>query len=179
MSLPFRAFSRQCSHSRACFPSVSRSFHSPLQNDQENLSMILEELSEPSASAASNPNATWMQQGARRRFDHKLFIRPHYFSHDHRFKGPPPFAKRPLIGPGKKKAKQQDVFHHLGIDPLQEASNDVLMSSFVTEMGKIKHRAETGLTTKSQRRLGKAIRRAKMMGVIPVLSSVRLPWNRH
>jgi small subunit ribosomal protein S18 len=138
-----------------------------------------------------------MQQGARRRFDHKLvcqrkysfhilyrsyesqFIRPHYFSHDHRFKGPPPFAKRPLIGPGQKKAKQQDVFYHLGIDPLQEASNDVLMSSFVTEMGKIKHRAETGLTTKSQRRLGKAIRRAKMMGVIPVLSSSRLPWNRH
>jgi small subunit ribosomal protein S18 len=65
----------------------------------------------------------------------------------------------------------------LGVDPLQEASNDVLMSSFVTEMGKIKHRAETGLTTKSQRRLGKAIRRAKMMGVIPVLSSARLPWN--
>lgn len=37
-------------------------------------------------------------------------------------------------------------------------------------MGKIKSRAETGLTWKNQRRLGKAIRRAKMMGVIPVLS---------
>ena len=105
------------------------------------------------------------------------FIRPHYFSHDHRFKGPPPFPKRSLIGPGGRKAKKQDVFYRLGIDPLHEASNDVLMSSFVTEMGKIKHRAETGLTTKSQRRLGKAIRRAKMMGVIPILSSARLPWN--
>ncbi|KAG1806656.1 uncharacterized protein HD556DRAFT_329950 [Suillus plorans] len=173
----FRAFARQCPHSRACFPPVSRSIHSPLQNDQIHLSTILDELSEASASAASNPNTPWMQQGVRRRFDHKLFIRPHYFSHDHRFKGPPPFSKRPLIGPGKKKAKRQDVFYRLGIDPLQEASNDVLMSSFVTEMGKIKHRAETGLTTKTQRRLGKAIRRAKMMGVIPVLSSARLPWN--
>ncbi|KAG2152391.1 hypothetical protein BD769DRAFT_1658814 [Suillus cothurnatus] len=177
MISPFRAFSRQCSHSRAYFPPASRSLHSPLQNDQKKLSTILDELSEPSAPAASNPNAPWMQQGVRRRFDHKLFIRPHYFSHDHRFKGPPPFSKRPLIGPGKKQAKQQDVFYRLGVDPLQEASNDVLMSSFVTEMGKIKHRAETGLTTKSQRRLGKAIRRAKMMGVIPVLSSARLPWN--
>ncbi|KAG2369592.1 hypothetical protein BDR07DRAFT_1604446 [Suillus spraguei] len=177
MLSPFRAFSRQCPHSRACFPPVSRSFHSPLQNDQKQLSSILDELSDSSASAARNPNASWMQQGVRRRFDHKLFIRPHYFSHDHRFKGPSPFLKRPLIGPGKKQAKQQDVFYRLGVDPLQEASNDVLMSSFVTEMGKIKHRAETGLTTKSQRRLGKAIRRAKMMGVIPVLSSARLPWN--
>ncbi|OAX44513.1 hypothetical protein K503DRAFT_678718, partial [Rhizopogon vinicolor AM-OR11-026] len=85
--------------------------------------------------------------------------------------------KRSLIGPGSKQAKKQDVFYRLGIDPLQEASNDVLMSTFVTEMGKIKHRAETGLTTKSQRKLGKAIRRAKMMGVIPVLSCARLPWN--
>ncbi|KAG1755540.1 hypothetical protein EDB19DRAFT_413206 [Suillus lakei] len=151
MLSPFRAISRQCPHSRACFPLVSRSFHSPLQNDQKKLTTILDELSEQSPTAASNPNAPWMQQGVRRRFDHKLFIRPHYFSHDHRFKGPPPFPKRPLIGPGKKQAKQQDSF--------------------------LPHRAETGLTTKSQRRLGKAIRRAKMMGVIPVLSSARLPWN--
>ncbi|KAG2154937.1 uncharacterized protein EDB93DRAFT_124761 [Suillus bovinus] len=173
----FRAFSQQCPHSRARIPPVSRYLHSPLQNDQIHLTTILDELSEASPSPASNPNVPWMQQGVRRRFDHKLFIRPHYFSHDHRFKGPSPYSKRPLIGPGKKQAKQQDVFYRLGIDPLQEASNDVLMSTFVTEMGKIKHRAETGLTTKTQRKLGKAIRRAKMMGVIPVLSSTRLPWN--
>ncbi|KAG2156202.1 hypothetical protein DEU56DRAFT_906373 [Suillus clintonianus] len=177
MLSPFRAFSRQCPHLRACVPHVSRSFHTPLENDQSQLSNILQELSDPSKLAASNPSATWTQQGVRRRFDHKLFIRPHYFSHDHRFKGPPPFPKRSLIGPGTKQAKQQDIFYRLGVDPLQEASNDVLLSSFVTEMGKIKHRAETGLTTKSQRRLGKAIRRAKMMGIIPVLSSARLPWN--
>lgn len=37
-------------------------------------------------------------------------------------------------------------------------------------MGKIKPRSQTKLTWRSQRRLGKAIRRAKMMGIIPVLS---------
>ena len=44
------------------------------------------------------------------------------------------------------------------------------MSYFVTHMGKIKRRSETQLTWKNQRRIGKAIRRAKMMGIIPVLS---------
>jgi hypothetical protein len=44
------------------------------------------------------------------------------------------------------------------------------MASFVTDMGKIRGRADTKLTRKSQRRLGKAIRRAKMMGLTPMLS---------
>lgn len=62
------------------------------------------------------------------------------------------------------------MFHQLQIDPLHEAMNSRLLSYFVTEMGKIKPRSATKLTWRSQRRLGKAIRRAKMMGVIPVLS---------
>jgi len=170
MLSPFRAVSRQCvQHLRGIATSP------PLPaSDIRELVTVLNEVPQV---AKNNQNATWIQQGVRRRFDAKLFIRPHYFSHDHRFKGPSPFPKRSLIGPGSKQAKKQDVFYRLAIDPLQEATNDVLMSSFVSEMGKIKHRAETGLTTKSQRRLGKAIRRAKMMGVIPVLSCARLPWN--
>lgn len=48
--------------------------------------------------------------------------------------------------------------------------NSTLLSHFVTDMGKIRKRADTQLTWKNQRRLGKAIRRAKMMGIIPVLS---------
>lgn len=51
------------------------------------------------------------------------------------------------------------------------------MSRFVTTMGKIKGRNETNLTWKNQRRLGKAIRRAKMMGIIPVLSRRHLLHN--
>jgi small subunit ribosomal protein S18 len=63
------------------------------------------------------------------------------------------------------------VFYQLGLDPLSECQNPALLAGFLSEMGKIYGREVTGLTTKNQRRLGKAIRRAKMMGVIPILSS--------
>lgn len=44
-------------------------------------------------------------------------------------------------------------------------------------MGKIYGRPVTGLTLKSQRKLGKAIRRAKMMGIIPNLSKTSDSWK--
>ena len=44
------------------------------------------------------------------------------------------------------------------------------MSEFVTRMGRIKKRNETRLTWKNQRKLGKAIRGAKMRGIIPLHS---------
>lgn len=78
--------------------------------------------------------------------------------------------RRPLLGPPSREARYNDVFHQLGIDPLDECQNPTLLAGFMSEMGKIYGRNVTGLTTKSQRRLGKAIRRAKMMGVIPILS---------
>ena len=37
-------------------------------------------------------------------------------------------------------------------------------------MGRIQPRNVTGLTRKSQRQVGKAIRRARAMGILPVLS---------
>jgi hypothetical protein len=43
------------------------------------------------------------------------------------------------------------------------------MRNFVSEMGKIKSRSVTGLSMQSQKRVAKAVRRAKMMGVMPVL----------
>lgn len=82
----------------------------------------------------------------------------------------PTSRKRPLLGPNRKESERTDLFHQLQIDPLNEALNSRLLSYFVTEMGKIKPRSATKLTWRSQRRLGKAIRRAKMMGIIPVLS---------
>ncbi|THH15378.1 hypothetical protein EW146_g5085 [Bondarzewia mesenterica] len=78
--------------------------------------------------------------------------------------------KRPLLGPGAAESREMDPFYQLGIDPLYEATNANLLAFFVTEMGKVRSRAETKLTWRSQRRLTKAIRRAKMMGVIPILS---------
>lgn len=80
------------------------------------------------------------------------------------------FTKRPLLGPDAATSKELDIFYQKDLDPLKECQNSSLMSRFVTSMGKIKGRNETKLTWKNQRRIGKAIRRAKMMGIIPVLS---------
>ncbi|KAI0327785.1 hypothetical protein GY45DRAFT_1308101 [Cubamyces sp. BRFM 1775] len=85
--------------------------------------------------------------------------------------------KKPLLGPDASTSRYLDVFHQSDIDPLNECQNSMLMSRFVTSMGKIKGRNETNLTWKNQRRLGKAIRRAKMMGIIPVLSRRPLLHN--
>ncbi|KAH9844194.1 uncharacterized protein C8Q71DRAFT_731701 [Rhodofomes roseus] len=85
--------------------------------------------------------------------------------------------KKPMCGPNAKESRQLDMFHQLNIDPLQEALNSRLLTGFVSEMGKIKSRADTKLTWRNQRRLGKAIRRAKMMGIIPVLSRRTLLYN--
>ena len=78
--------------------------------------------------------------------------------------------KRALLGPGAAESRRNDWFYQLDIDPLDEAMNPRLLSYFVTDMGKIKSRADTKLTWRNQRRLTKAIRRAKMMGVIPILN---------
>ncbi|KZT19281.1 hypothetical protein NEOLEDRAFT_1173152 [Neolentinus lepideus HHB14362 ss-1] len=74
------------------------------------------------------------------------------------------------VGPDAKTSRHNDAFYQLGIDPLDECTNVTLLSHFVSDMGKIRSRASTGLTWRSQRRLTKAIKRAKMMGVIPWLS---------
>jgi len=78
--------------------------------------------------------------------------------------------KRPDLGPSAKESRRRDVFYQLGIDPLRESFNPALLSHFVTDMGRVASRAETQLTWRSQRRLSKAIRRAKMMGIIPLHS---------
>ncbi|PIL37045.1 hypothetical protein GSI_00737 [Ganoderma sinense ZZ0214-1] len=82
--------------------------------------------------------------------------------------------KRPALGPDARSSRYLDPLHQLGIDPLKESLNSALLSHFVTTMGKIKKRSETNLTWRNQRRVGKAIRRAKMMGIIPVLSKRQL-----
>jgi len=82
----------------------------------------------------------------------------------------PIIIKRPYLGPPAKESRRKDVFHQLGIDPLRESFNPNLLSYFVSDMGRVASRAETQLTWRSQRRLSKAIRRAKMMGIIPLHS---------
>jgi len=72
------------------------------------------------------------------------------------------------LGPPNRVAKVQDIFHLMEIDPVDECMNTTLLADYVTSMGRIQKRAETKLTTRSQRRLSKAIKRAKMMGILPI-----------
>lgn len=97
-------------------------------------------------------------------------MKPHEFSYKARTVGPRPPFKRPAVGISSREARYTDVFHQLNIDPLSQAMNPAILTSYMSEMGKIYGRNVTGLTVKSQKRIGKAIRRAKMMGIIPILS---------
>lgn len=74
------------------------------------------------------------------------------------------------LAPSRKEARAQDPFYQLGLDPLEFALNPDVLQAYVTDMGKILPRNRSKLTTKNQRRLGKAIRRARMMGIIPLFS---------
>ena len=60
------------------------------------------------------------------------------------------------------------------MDPRDFTTNPVVLSEYLSEMGKIHGRTQTRLTAKNQRLLSKTIRRAKMMGIIPHLSL--FPW---
>ncbi|PWZ00687.1 hypothetical protein BCV70DRAFT_160025 [Testicularia cyperi] len=88
----------------------------------------------------------------------------------------PPRLARPLLGPSKKEAVQQDLIHINGLKPGKPSLHDdsyknaAILANYVSEMGKISNRASTGLTRKSQRQVGKAIRRARAMGLLPVMS---------
>ena len=100
-------------------------------------------------------------------------MQPKNFSRDG-YNKPRTFKKRPDLGPDASTSRHTDVFHQTGLDPLAESLNSSLLSRFVTSMGKIQRRSDTQLTWRNQRRVAKAIRRAKMMGTIPVLSRRQL-----
>lgn len=87
----------------------------------------------------------------------------------------------PLLGPSKREAMKQDPIHILGLNPAKPSladdtyKNGALLSEYTSEMGKILPRNITGLTRKSQRYIGKAIRRARALGILPVMSRGRGP----
>ncbi|KAJ3298990.1 hypothetical protein HDU79_003316 [Rhizoclosmatium sp. JEL0117] len=76
----------------------------------------------------------------------------------------------------KAKAKEPkvDIFEVLKMNPLDMYKNVRLLSHFVTEMGHIKPRTETGLGIVNQKRLSKAIKRAQAMGLMPY--TYKLTW---
>lgn len=79
-----------------------------------------------------------------------------------------PFLPRPdltkayPLGPPTSAARTMDPFIALGISPLDSPMNPFLRAEFCTTMGKIKSRGKTGLQRGSQRKMGKAVRRARV-----------------
>ncbi|CAI2181855.1 2755_t:CDS:2 [Funneliformis geosporum] len=66
-------------------------------------------------------------------------------------------------GRSTRKPPSVDIFNALKLNPL----NYKLLSNFVSDMGRILPRSITGLTAKNQRKLAKAIKRARSFGLIP------------
>ncbi|KAF1805496.1 ribosomal protein S18 [Mucor lusitanicus] len=67
---------------------------------------------------------------------------------------------------GKPTPPAEDPFEVLGLDPLHEYKNFRLLTHFVSDMGKILPREQTGVSAKNQRKLAKAIKRARAMGLM-------------
>ncbi|CDZ97588.1 RP-S18, MRPS18, rpsR [Phaffia rhodozyma] len=101
-----------------------------------------------------------------RSFDRGNIMSPEDFSQQGRAALKPIKRVKQALGPPRAIAELIDPFHRLDIDPRKEYLNARLLSTFQTEIGRIKGRAETGLTILAQRRLGKALKRAKNMGLV-------------
>jgi small subunit ribosomal protein S18 len=70
--------------------------------------------------------------------------------------------QKPPAAPPKK-----DVLEQLDINPLNDYTNPALLSHFLTKMGHIKNGRENGLSAKNQRRVARAIKRARSFGILP------------
>ncbi|KAI7871664.1 ribosomal protein S18 [Spinellus fusiger] len=71
---------------------------------------------------------------------------------------------------GKQNVPTADPFDTLGLNPLDEYKNYRLLSHFVSDIGKILPRTQTGVTAKNQRKLAQAIKRARAMGLMSCTS---------
>jgi len=131
--------------------------------------------------ADKNPQGAFLQEGTRakqrvheyRAIRPGSFIRPNDLTLENLKHSERRLPRRSALPPATRDARAQDVFHRLAIDPLKLSMHPSVLKEYMTEMAMIYPRRITGLTMKSQRRIAKAIRRAKMMGVIPILSRPR------
>ena len=78
----------------------------------------------------------------------------------------PQRERRNLLGPKRAEAPRTDIFLALRINPLHEPMNAELLTPFMTSTGGVKARRDTRLGRESQRKVGKAIRRAQAMGLL-------------
>ncbi|MBW0509997.1 hypothetical protein O181_049712 [Austropuccinia psidii MF-1] len=76
---------------------------------------------------------------------------------------------RPVVrrAPTKAQVRLTDPFMYYGLNILKEPYNPELLSSFLTPLGRIKKRAHNALSKANQKKVAKAIRRARCMGFLP------------
>lgn len=152
-----------------------------LSNSIEQLASRQRSATSPSATGAvHNPRSPTAPSSSRQTVSGRAFMNGHYYNpHTLTYESitqKPPRLSRPLLGPTKKEAIQQDLIHRNLLKPGKPSladdsyKNAAILAQYVTEMGKIMGRASTGLTRKSQRGVGKAVRRARSMGLLPVMS---------
>ncbi|EIW65920.1 hypothetical protein TREMEDRAFT_35707, partial [Tremella mesenterica DSM 1558] len=91
---------------------------------------------------------------------------PHLLTKPHIYPSYPNPTKPPLVGPPKSLAKSLDPFFLSHSDPLDHTLNPHFSLSFIDRLGRILPRSRTGLTRRSQRRIGKMVRRARSMGLV-------------
>ncbi|GAA5859626.1 hypothetical protein JCM1840_006379 [Sporobolomyces johnsonii] len=131
------------------------------------LDMIEDVVSQPSPSAVEGRDQISVLQHLKR----NQVISPQHLAPQHLLT---PYLPRPNfslafpLGPPTAYGPTHDPFVRYGLDPLKDSPlNPFWKAEFTTTMGKIKSRGKTGLQRKSQRRVAKAIRRARSMGIIP------------
>jgi small subunit ribosomal protein S18 len=69
---------------------------------------------------------------------------------------------------GRRRVKKSCWFEQNGIEP--DYKDIKIISRYITERGKIVPRRLSGLTAKNQRRLAKAVKRARHLALIPFVS---------
>ncbi|SPO23055.1 related to 30s ribosomal protein s18 [Ustilago trichophora] len=127
-----------------------------------------------------NPRSSSSRVTQRQTVSGRAFMNGHYYnpstlSYDS-ITSRPARLSRPLLGPKKSDAIKQDLIHQNGLNPGKPSLHDdsyknaAILANYVSEMGKILGRSSSGLTRKSQRAVGKAVRRARSMGLLPVMS---------
>ena len=63
----------------------------------------------------------------------------------------------------------------LKVLPASKQEKQALLKIFVTEQGKILPRRATGITVQQQRRLAKAVKRARILALLPFVTSNQNP----
>lgn len=152
-----------------------------LSSSIEKLALARSSSSSPSVSGTVHiPRSTTSAITQRQTVSGRAFMNGHYYnpttlSYDS-ITSRPVRGSRALLGPTKAEAVQRDLIHLNGLNPGKPSLHDdsyknaAILAKYVSEMGKIFPRSESRLTRKSQRAIGKAVRRARSMGLLPVMS---------